>query len=185
MLSSWSSLTSSSSSIRFFRGGRGGGGQRFVVRVGKEGVFFSSSLKSSSSGKRCARTKTMMMSSSSLDQTTTTTTPKKPKTALVPIANGSEEMETTVIVDVLRRAGCRVTVASCEDSVTCRMSRDVQITADCTMRDLRGRETRSKLNFDAIVVPGGMPGAERLGKCDILDELLKKQSERESHRGLC
>ena len=39
------------------------------------------------------------------------------------------EMETTVIVDVLRRAGCRVTVASCEDSVTCRMSRDVQITA--------------------------------------------------------
>ncbi len=58
------------------------------------------------------------------------------------------------------------------------MSRDVQITADCTMRDLRGgRETTSKLNFDAIVVPGGMPGAERLGKCDILDELLKKQSE--------
>ena len=47
------------------------------------------------------------------------------------------------------------------------------------MRDLRGgRETTtSKLNFDAIVVPGGMPGAERLGKCDILDELLKKQSE--------
>ena len=41
---------------------------------------------------------------------------KKPKTALVPIANGSEEMETTVIVDVLRRAGSRVTVVSCERS---------------------------------------------------------------------
>ena len=39
------------------------------------------------------------------------------------------------------------------------------------------------MNFDAIVVPGGMPGAERLGKCDILDELLKKQSEEKSHRG--
>ena len=143
------------------------------MRVGKGGFSLSS-------GKRCARKKTMMMmmsSSSSSDPTTTTTTTPKPKTALVPIANGSEEMETTVIVDVLRRAGCRVTVASCEDSVTCRMSRDVQITADCTMRDLRGRETTSKLNFDAIVVPGGMPGAERLGKCDILDELLKKQSE--------
>ena len=162
-------------------GGRFGGGKPTFLRYNGGVKVFSSS--SSSSGKKFCFARTQVVASlfSSSSSSSATT---KPKTALVPIANGSEEMETTVIVDVLRRAGCRVTVASCEDELTCRMSRDVQITADCTMRDLRkkkrGETTNfddAKSSFDAIVVPGGMPGAERLAKCDILDELLKKQSE--------
>jgi 4-methyl-5(b-hydroxyethyl)-thiazole monophosphate biosynthesis len=44
------------------------------------------------------------------------------KRVLVPIGNGSEEMEAVITIDVLRRAGADVVVASVEDKleVTCR-----------------------------------------------------------------
>jgi putative intracellular protease/amidase len=43
------------------------------------------------------------------------------KAVLVPIGTGTEEMEAVITIDVLRRAGAAVTVASVEDSleVTC------------------------------------------------------------------
>lgn len=94
------------------------------------------------------------------------------RTALVPIANGSEEMEAIIIADVLRRAGVEVTVASCEDDLVCDMSRNVRVRADCSIT-----EHEFGSSFDAIVVPGGMPGAERLAQNAVLDALLKRQSE--------
>lgn len=104
----------------------------------------------------------------------------KEKTALVPIANGSEEMEATIIIDVLRRAGVHVTVASCEDDLVCEMSRKVCIRADCLIQEVvvdDGEKNNSRSSFDAIVVPGGMPGAERLAENASLDALLKRQKE--------
>ena len=109
-------------------------------------------------------------SSSSVSATGTTHAHKK--TALVPIANGSEEMEAIIIADVLRRAGVEVTVASCEDDLVCDMSRNVRVRADCSIT-----EHEFGSSFDAIVVPGGMPGAERLAQNAVLDALLKRQSE--------
>jgi 4-methyl-5(b-hydroxyethyl)-thiazole monophosphate biosynthesis len=38
------------------------------------------------------------------------------KTVLVPVSNGCEEIETVSIVDVLRRAGATVTLASIEQN---------------------------------------------------------------------
>lgn len=96
------------------------------------------------------------------------------KSVLVAIANSSEEIEAVVAIDVLRRAGARVVVASVEDGreVTC--SRGVVLVAD----KLIG-ECADEL-FDAIVLPGGMPGAERLRDSVALTELLKKQGHREN-----
>jgi 4-methyl-5(b-hydroxyethyl)-thiazole monophosphate biosynthesis len=39
------------------------------------------------------------------------------KKVLVPVANGSEEMEAVIIIDVLRRAGAEVVVASVEEGL--------------------------------------------------------------------
>jgi 4-methyl-5(b-hydroxyethyl)-thiazole monophosphate biosynthesis len=47
---------------------------------------------------------------------------ERPK-VLVPVANGSEEMEAVIIIDVLVRAGADVHVASVEDSNEVRDSR--------------------------------------------------------------
>lgn len=93
------------------------------------------------------------------------------KKVLVPIANGSEEIESVCIIDTLRRAGADVTVASVEATreVTC--SRSVRILADALITDCLGNV------YDLVALPGGMPGAERLRDSDQLKELLTQQKQ--------
>ena len=96
---------------------------------------------------------------------------------LVPIATGVEEMETVIIVDVLRRAGARVTIASVgeagETETWVECSRGVRVAADARLRDVAETET-----FDMIALPGGMPGATNLAKCAVLTRALERQLER-------
>lgn len=50
------------------------------------------------------------------------------KRVLVPIADGSEEIETTCITDTLTRCGAEVTVASVmPNQLTCKMSRGIKV----------------------------------------------------------
>ncbi|KAK9150481.1 hypothetical protein Syun_008790 [Stephania yunnanensis] len=90
---------------------------------------------------------------------------------LVPIANGTEEMEAIMIIDTLRRAKANVVVASVEDKVEIVASRKVKIVADVLL------EEAAKLSFDLIVLPGGLPGAQAFAKSEKLVDLLKKQME--------
>lgn len=90
------------------------------------------------------------------------------KTVLVPIADGTEEIEAVCIIDVLRRAGADVTVASV-DGLQITASRGVKIVADRLIADCAGR------HFDLIVLPGGMPGAERLRDNPLVTQRLKDQ----------
>lgn len=98
-----------------------------------------------------------------------------PKRVLVPIADGSEEIETTCITDTLVRFGAKVCVASVMESKTvdplvCRMSRGIHIKADTMISEAVKEE------WDLIVLPGGMPGAEHLRDCEALVNLLRKHS---------
>jgi 4-methyl-5(b-hydroxyethyl)-thiazole monophosphate biosynthesis len=92
------------------------------------------------------------------------------KRVLVPVANGIEEMETVTTVDVLRRAGARVTVASVGD-LQIRASRGIVLVADQSVDELMDTD------FDLIVLPGGMPGAENLRDSEPLKRLLLRQAE--------
>lgn len=94
-----------------------------------------------------------------------------PHKILVPIANGSEEIEAVCIIDTLRRAGADVTVASVEATrqVTC--SRGVNLTADTLIEEC------AETLYDLIVLPGGMPGAEHLRDSELLTALLKQQAQ--------
>ena len=92
------------------------------------------------------------------------------KKALVPIANGTEEIEAVCIIDVLRRAGTSVTVASVEElQVTA--SRGVKLVADQLIDDCVDE------TYDLIALPGGMPGAEHLRDSKDLEEMLKRQRQ--------
>ena len=91
-----------------------------------------------------------------------------PKKVLVPIADGSEEIEAVCIIDVLRRAGADVTVASV-DGLQVTASRGVKIVADTLIADCAG------IAFDLIALPGGIPGAEHLRDSVELIRLLRRQ----------
>ncbi len=56
------------------------------------------------------------------------------KTALVPVADGSEEIEVVCIVDTLRRAGVDVTVASVMRRRQITASRQTVLVADCLLK---------------------------------------------------
>lgn len=92
-------------------------------------------------------------------------------TALVPVANGSEDIEVAGIVDTLRRASIDVTVASVEESNTVTFARGLKVIADASI------EAASKSSFDAIAIPGGMPGAERLRDCQVRCQRLCLKSK--------
>mmetsp|Transcript_4537 Transcript_4537/g.8462 ORF Transcript_4537/g.8462 Transcript_4537/m.8462 type:complete len:230 (-) Transcript_4537:525-1214(-) len=102
------------------------------------------------------------------------------KRVLVPIGTGSEEMEASIMVDVLRRAGVEVVVASVEDTLQCEMSRKMKFVADCFVKDCEDGE------FDMVALPGGMPGAERLRDCASLQTILKKQADaKKAYAAMC
>jgi protein deglycase len=92
------------------------------------------------------------------------------KKVLVPIANGSEEIEAVCIIDTLRRAGAEVTVASV-DKLQVTASRGVKIVAEARIADCTGQ------TYDCIALPGGMPGAEHLRDSAELIEMLRKQKQ--------
>ncbi len=72
--------------------------------------------------------------------------------ALVPIANGSEEMEAVIIIDTLRRAEWDVTMAGLDETVTA--SRGVKIIPDTLFDQV------NPADFDIILLPGGFGGTE-------------------------
>eukprot|EP00877_Chromochloris_zofingiensis_P005234 jgi/Chrzof1/14711/Cz09g13020.t1 len=91
------------------------------------------------------------------------------KSVLVPIGNGSEEMEAVIIIDVLRRSGAAVTVASVEEQLQVTCSQGVKVVADKLISEA-GKET-----YDLVALPGGMPGAERLRDSSDLNHIVQQQ----------
>lgn len=95
------------------------------------------------------------------------------KQALVPIADGSEEIEAVTIIDVLRRAGVEVTVASVGVGKTKQITaaRGTNIVADSFIADCADKA------WDLIAIPGGTEGADHLAASEILDQLLRSQAK--------
>ncbi len=92
------------------------------------------------------------------------------KNLLIPIAHGSEEMEAITLMDTLIRAQYSVTIASVapEGELTLTGSRGITLTAECPLVDVADTE------FDMIVLPGGIQGAETFRDSILLTEMLKQ-----------
>ncbi|WP_293251877.1 DJ-1 family glyoxalase III [Nannocystis sp.] len=89
--------------------------------------------------------------------------------ALVVLAEGAEEAEAVIIVDVLRRAGIDTTLASLGSDTVVQLSRKVRIVADVTLAAVTG-------SFEALVLPGGAEGARRLCASELVGERLRTHS---------
>lgn len=77
------------------------------------------------------------------------------KSVLVPLAQGSEDLEAVTVLNILRRADIKAVSASL-DGQPIRGSRGTLIVPDMSLDDaLKG-------DFDMVVLPGGQPGTNNL-----------------------
>jgi 4-methyl-5(b-hydroxyethyl)-thiazole monophosphate biosynthesis len=108
------------------------------------------------------------------------------KTVLIPIADGCEDIETVTMVDVLRRAGAQVTLASVEPCEGRQVvaSQGTVIVADCTIKECL--HSSQSEGWDLIAIPGGIPGSEHLAASEVLDGLLHQQvAEGKYYAAIC
>ncbi|WP_312046689.1 protein deglycase YajL [Erwinia sp.] len=89
---------------------------------------------------------------------------------LVCLAPGSEETEAVTTIDLLVRAGFTVTTASVTDdgSKEIRCSRGVRLLTDATLVEVADND------FAAIVLPGGLKGAEAFRDSPLLVETVRQ-----------
>jgi len=89
---------------------------------------------------------------------------------LVLLAQGCEELEAVTMIDLLRRANVKVTVAGLEKGpVTA--SRGVVLMPETTLDAVLDQD------FDLVVLPGGLGGAQRLEADQRITALLRRMTE--------
>ncbi|KAI8098436.1 class I glutamine amidotransferase-like protein [Gilbertella persicaria] len=91
------------------------------------------------------------------------------KKAIVFLANGAEEMEFTISVDVLRRAKVEVTVVGVQlegQAAVC--SRGVKILPDIELENTK----IDPEHYDLVLVPGGAGGAKTLAAHEGIQKLI-------------
>jgi protein deglycase len=96
------------------------------------------------------------------------------KKVLVTLAPGFEEIETITVVDILRRAGAKVTIAATVPGVI-EGSRSIKIAPDDMLETIMEKE------FDLIFLPGGQPGTENLKNDLRVVKLLQKMQDQEKY----
>lgn len=89
------------------------------------------------------------------------------KTALIVIAEGTEEIEAVTPGDVLNRAGVDITYAAI-GTLTPRGGHAVPLRADMLIEEVGG------ILFDALVLPGGGKGAENMHHSEVLRDLIRR-----------
>ena len=91
------------------------------------------------------------------------------KTALVPLADGFEDIEAVAVIDVLRRGGVEVVTAALGSMRMARSAHGIMMETDTVLADVLDAP------WDAIVLPGGGEGTANLKACEPLAERLRRQ----------
>ena len=91
---------------------------------------------------------------------------------LVPLAQGCEELEAVTIIDLLRRAEIKVITAGL-DSNPVTASRGTVLVPDTDLN------TALRDDYDMVVLPGGLPGADHLDNDPRIKDILIKMANSE------
>ncbi len=98
---------------------------------------------------------------------------------LVPFTKGVEEIEMVSVVDILRRAGAEVCMASLDGGQVAGRS-GITFVPDAALDDVRDQD------WDLVVLPGGLPNADLLRNDARVRELVERlRSQRKSIAAIC
>jgi 4-methyl-5(b-hydroxyethyl)-thiazole monophosphate biosynthesis len=86
-------------------------------------------------------------SHSSSSSSTVTAMASNARKVLIPIADGTEPMEAVITIDVIRRSGADVTVASAANNLSVKALHGVKIISDASVSDI------ANTAFDLIALP--------------------------------
>lgn len=101
------------------------------------------------------------------------------KTSFLFLAEGFEEVEALMAVDVMRRAGMDVKTVSINDQEAVTGAHHITVTADLLINDIQGMEA------EWLILPGGLLGATNLHNCATLSEMLVKQAKQGKIAAIC
>lgn len=94
------------------------------------------------------------------------------KTVYAFLADGMEEVEALMVIDLLRRTKkLNVVTVSIKDEMLVESSHNIKLYADKNIDEINFDEG------DCIFLPGGMPGTINLGVCEKLTEQIVKYNE--------
>lgn len=100
-------------------------------------------------------------------------------TALILLANGFEDVEAVMAIDILRRAEIDLTVAGLSESLV-KGARATQIQPETTLATVFDR------SFDALILPGGMAGARNLAGSELVrDMVLSMHQQKKIVAAIC
>lgn len=94
------------------------------------------------------------------------------KRILVLLAEGCEEMEVVIPSDLAVRAGLDVVMAGIE-GIDITGSHGISLIADCEIVDIADEI------FDAVIIPGGMPGAENIANNEVAMEVIQRHADKD------
>ena len=93
--------------------------------------------------------------------------------ALVPLAEGFEEVEALTVSDLLYRAGVRCDLIAVHGELVVSSSHELAVVCDLAL------DEADLDSYDMLILPGGQPGTNNLGACVALGEALVSFAERE------
>lgn len=99
--------------------------------------------------------------------------------AVVFLADGFEECEGLIVVDILRRAGVDTIMASVMEDLQIDSSRHIIVQADAMAGDIDFD------TVDLVVLPGGRLGTENLGASELVTEKLREFAADKHAAAIC
>ena len=99
--------------------------------------------------------------------------------AAVFLAEGFEECEALIVVDILRRAGVETIMVSITGVIEVDYSRNITVRADALSEDV------DYTGIDMIILPGGRVGTENLSKNEIVLHKCREFGEKKIVAAIC
>lgn len=94
------------------------------------------------------------------------------KKVILFLAEGFEEVEALTVVDYLRRKNINVDTVSITEDNKVKGAHEIVVLADKIINDIKDID-----DYDAVIIPGGLPGATNLRDNDKVIDVVKKVNE--------